>query len=1351
MTQFRLHTLTRAELLDEVALLGHQMDASELDALMALGVLPFVETEKGDRFPLVALVQTLDALDASAPLVMDELKERCQIFLDAMDGVANGLTSAHRELRQLLNERAVLGELHRMLPVMESGALETLRGDARLEWRLRMSLAEIGRLLATDRFRDEATTPLQAESTTTAGRRKSPMRKPRMTTRSGAAVIPGLLPKTEASANRRAVDARLEAAARPPAPGVGPYQVDDEDKSPIETGVRMPFLSDHDFESDASIPVRPSPPVDIDDDGHEDTDHEDTEPFVSELSASRIETFAEYIEQAGDTSPEIDRLGDAHRRARRRWANDDPPTLQLETPCLSQISPAEDWDDGPTTASDTDPTHRPGLGALADSEPPRASRVSTTDEFPTVGKRPEPRFPQRTRDIDALKLSPAARARQEAIALSRDDSDGESQPPASRDERFRNWRAGDTDGGEWIDRVDARLSDRGSTNPDEPAPEPDRAEANERDAGAAHATSRPRYEAPERETDRAMPGRGGEPARDSADDSVSSFLEQGFSAPPVPRGGERSAEQTDLHMATSEGRDPRSDRLSTHTDLLVETAGLWSASSALDSRVELPVWRSSEGRAVDIQAVPNDPHAAFERSAARLEKNGDDTQAQDELLAIVGGNDRKLARKAWATVAPYLRERRGRSDALFGGLVMMSARDPEPAARVRHLREAAGVAESVLGDHKQAFELITDAIALVPSEDLLTDRAETLAEAFGWWPDYVARLVEASRDAGDADLRVQLTLLAGAAAREKVKDNQLAIDVYEGLISGGVYDDDVVAALIDVHAREGRSDDTLVLLLRCAEIADGVERVERLSRAADLCVEELNDLDRALEIYEAALEKDAQSDEIRRRYISLSRRSGQNARATRFLGSRESDPYASAMVRAQVARNDFEDVELEIAALHDAFSVSGGGEKLRAGFALADAQRKDDRHAGEVRTLENMLADVGPGDDRVAVVRRLAGVLAAQDGGKEDAIEHYTESIRAGEFDEKLVHALISLLRADDRVDDVIDTLVLAAQNSKADGERVSYFRQVAKTALDSIADDEQALGLIEQMVDASGGDAEVLVFMAARSRKAGDDLSEMAALEQAIHDDAISVDPAVLMRLAELELARPRGAARAAELVERVLDLAPLASDVEGVVTRVMPAVVDGTGRRDLDLRWTWSQAESADDEVEAFVLWSHVVALHETVGGEPEDRLHAVEAALAAAEDMNAPEKDRAGLQLSMARVKRLMGHWNVAVEHARAAATYFLRADPAGFQALEAVASVAELTQYVIDERPALKLLREAAATGEPPLMAAYAEALMHKGRWVEALPVLEELVQATTDPEMLERLENELQRARTEASA
>ncbi len=1586
MTQSRLQTLTRAELLDELGLFGHPVESSELEALIASDLVPFIDGDGGDVFPLFTIVQVVDAIGGGHGGTVEELRARAQMFADAIDGVADGLADSVGEIRRVLTNRAVLGELHRMLPVLELAALESLRGDARFEWRMRMCLGELQELLEQDSIREGAMTPILASDVADAREvaQRRGTRRARVTSRSGAAIVPGLLPVP--------TNPRIAPGAPPYWPNGAPDSDSDEERqSAAPSSVRMPFLAERlEENSDAGLPkpitaAFPSAPdmgdarevtepfvsgnatprqVVTDAAGWDDDDLLETapqgdrsasgdspipivpnvadEPFrrrfdakakasptpepgdggwegarepeasdtVNEVAAVtsavaaveeqaaalRDSVFADVVPTSEDSK--TGRLaatgglgGDSSRATDGAGAptprNDLPKVVSTvfeATAARSQSATGAERDDD---AHDATPTPSEVLADSFANEPddaPRAEAVTPTDEAAiAVGDQP------RTDPHDVEEPTPAEQAKaadegdesartedgagadtsshDDEVAASDEDENAAAEEVAAAAEEvatdvatevdpveLAGFRTStddeyededllesfealfDSESGEFPQvRADAanllqtgdhgtatkgrshaeferRITSTGELPSVDPSPRrmatggqcgtritkevdtltPATAASKAREEAVARSRS-PRETGPRRtisltptaamagrfpgapatglsrsdysplevrqspQTAQLSPllGRGGVAPSSSSmgreNDSVTEFLAAGFSAPPTsdPRPTQRE-EQTDLHMATVASSSEPPGRLTRHTDTLLETVGLRPAKSTSESRAQLPLRRRAATSSVDMNAVMADPHAAFDRSAARLEANGDDSQAQDELVAIVGGNDRILARKAWAVVAPILRERRARTDALFGGLVMMAARDPDPSLRVRHLREAAGVAESVLGDHKRALELITDAIALSPNEALLQERAGTIAEAFGWWPEYVERVSRSAINAGDTDLRVTLTKLAGRTAKNKLNDTEKAIELYEGVVADGVYDEDIVAELVDLYARDGRGSDTLVLLLRCAEIADGEERIARLTRAADLCVEELNDLDGALGIYESALAKGDTSNEVRARYIGLARRSGQGPRALVHLAKHVEDPFANAMLRADIARDDFEDAGLEIDARSEAFALSGGQEKLRAGFTLADSLRKNGQHAGEIRTLEDMLAHVGPGDRRVSVVRRLAGVLAAQDGGKAQAIELYTESIRAGEFDEKLVHAVGSLLRTDGRFDEWIETLSLAAQKSGEGESRQGYYRHVARVASELIEDDEHALNLIEQTVDASQGDPQVLLAMATRSRRAGDVLSEMAALEQAVHSDAVTVGPTVLMRLAELELARPRGAARAAELVERVLELEPLSHGVGPDLSRVLRIVAEETGRRDLDLRWSWMQTEEERSPEDAHVLWAHIVALQEALGDDIERRQHAVDAAMAAASDVNADSSDVAALELSAARVKRAMGHWNVAVEHASNAARHYLALAPRGVETLEAVATIAELTQYVMDERPPLRLLRQAAETGVPPLMAAYAEALMHKSRWHDAMPILEELVDGTSDPEMLERLRGELARARSEVA-
>ncbi|MFT6399831.1 MAG: hypothetical protein ACJAYU_004600, partial [Bradymonadia bacterium] len=275
MTQTRLQTLTRAELLDELRLFGHPLESSELDALIASDLVPFLDGDDGDVFPLFTLVQVVDAAGGGHGGTMDELRARARIFADAIDGVADGLSEAVRALRRILTTRAVLGELHRMLPVLEHAALESLRGDARFEWRMRMCLGELQELLQQDSVRDDEPTPIMAHKV--AGAREAAIqrgaRRPRVTARSGAAIIPGLLPQP----SRGLV-----------APGAEPYWPNGEptadpevnDSSAQPATVRMPFLAERAEESPTGSPLKSSTaPFPSVPDAEEA--QEVTEPFVS--------------------------------------------------------------------------------------------------------------------------------------------------------------------------------------------------------------------------------------------------------------------------------------------------------------------------------------------------------------------------------------------------------------------------------------------------------------------------------------------------------------------------------------------------------------------------------------------------------------------------------------------------------------------------------------------------------------------------------------------------------------------------------------------------------------------------------------------------------------------------------------------------------------------------------------------------------------------------------------------------------------------------------------------------------------------------------------------------------------
>ena len=76
------------------------------------------------------------------------------------------------------------------------------------------------------------------------------------------------------------------------------------------------------------------------------------------------------------------------------------------------------------------------------------------------------------------------------------------------------------------------------------------------------------------------------------------------------------------------------------------------------------------------------------------------------------------------------------------------------------------------------------------------------------------------------------------------------------------------------------------------------------------------------------------------------------------------------------------------------------------------------------------------------------------------------------------------------------------------------------------------------------------------------------------------------------------------------------------------------------------------------------------------------------------------------------------------------------------------VAELSATVIDERPALALLRTAATTGDVRMVDLYAQACVRHARWTEAISPLQLLLDhldEDDDREQRVRVEEDLSRA------
>ena len=127
----------RSELTEEFGKLRRDLSPSLLASLVQAGLVPVDESQPGPaRYSALALVPLLQAQASAQPLDDLRLPREVRPFLELQRGVTAATSLCIQRVEQTLVRCASLGLLVRQLPDWDAATLESLRGDARLEWRL---------------------------------------------------------------------------------------------------------------------------------------------------------------------------------------------------------------------------------------------------------------------------------------------------------------------------------------------------------------------------------------------------------------------------------------------------------------------------------------------------------------------------------------------------------------------------------------------------------------------------------------------------------------------------------------------------------------------------------------------------------------------------------------------------------------------------------------------------------------------------------------------------------------------------------------------------------------------------------------------------------------------------------------------------------------------------------------------------------------------------------------------------------------------------------------------------------------------------------------------------------------
>lgn len=136
-----LVTWHRSELTEEFGKLRRDLSPSLLNSLVQAGLVPTDESQPGPpRYTALAIVPLLQAQASAQPFEDARLPREVRPFIERQRGVAAANSLCIQRVEQTLVRCASLGLLANMLPQWDSATVESLRGDARLEWRLNQLL-----------------------------------------------------------------------------------------------------------------------------------------------------------------------------------------------------------------------------------------------------------------------------------------------------------------------------------------------------------------------------------------------------------------------------------------------------------------------------------------------------------------------------------------------------------------------------------------------------------------------------------------------------------------------------------------------------------------------------------------------------------------------------------------------------------------------------------------------------------------------------------------------------------------------------------------------------------------------------------------------------------------------------------------------------------------------------------------------------------------------------------------------------------------------------------------------------------------------------------------------------------
>lgn len=256
------------------------------------------------------------------------------------------------------------------------------------------------------------------------------------------------------------------------------------------------------------------------------------------------------------------------------------------------------------------------------------------------------------------------------------------------------------------------------------------------------------------------------------------------------------------------------------------------------------------------QTEMSDAAAAIEGYKLVLEREPFNEQAIEALEQLAQESTNELV---VAEILEPLYRDQGNYPKLVAVYEIQERRETDPHTRVGLLHQIAGLHEDAGGDVGAAFETYCRALAALPSDEGTWRAVDRLARATGRYQDLAQHLEALASAQREPDIASQLLSHAARVMERDVGDPARAIELYRKVLAVDPTNLDAADALQALYQATEQYEELALILQRRVGILDDVEsQKEALFQAATIEQDVLNRPEKAIAIFEKALELDSE-------------------------------------------------------------------------------------------------------------------------------------------------------------------------------------------------------------------------------------------------------------------------------------------------------------------------------------------------------------------------------------------------------------------------------------------------------------------------------------------------------------